>query len=46
MEAWEGPDVGWAVIDKVALTHMVDSAERAGSVAENAEKKKTKKYSD
>ena len=46
MEAWKGPDVGWAVIDKVALTHMVDSAERAGSAAENAERKKTEKYSD
>ena len=34
------------VVDTVALTHVVDSAERAGSAAENAEKKKTEKYSD
>ena len=34
------------VVDTVALTHVVDSAERAGSAAENAERKKTEKYSD
>ena len=34
------------VVDTVALTHVVDSAGRAGSAAENAEKKKTEKYSD
>ena len=34
------------VVDTVALTHVVDSAERAGSATENAERKKTEKYSD
>ena len=34
------------VVDTVALTHVVDSAERAGSAAENAERKKTEKYRD
>ena len=34
------------IVDTLALTHVVDSAERAGSAAEDAERKKTEKYSD
>ena len=33
-------------VDTVALSHVVDSTERVGSGAEDAEKKKTEKYSD
>ena len=44
----QGKALTWdvTVVDTVALTHVVDSAERAGSAAENAERKKTEKYRD
>ena len=44
----QGKALTWdvTVVDTVALTHVVDSAERAGSAAKNAERKKTEKYSD
>ena len=38
---WDG-----TVVDTLASTHVIDSAERAGSAAEEAERKKTEKYSD